>query len=172
MTRALSVPEVLRVHALLMEQAGSSAAVRDLAGRGSAGAQPNVPFGGVDLYPEPMDEAVARGFALIRNHPFVDGNKRIGHASMEIMLALNGVSLEAPMDDAEHGILGVASGVLGREQLSAFVRTWAKPSGSRRGGENKLCARKRSRTSLRHDPDPRPPARPHSGEGRHTSCCW
>jgi death-on-curing protein len=126
MTRALSVPEILRIHALLMEQAGSNAAVRDLAGLESAAAQPGMSFGGEDLYPDAIAKAVALGFSLIRNHPFVDGNKRIGHASMEIMLALNGVSLEAPIDDAEHVVLGVASGQLGREELSAFVRKWTK----------------------------------------------
>jgi death-on-curing protein len=126
MTRALSVPEILRIHALLMEQAGSSAAVRDLAGLESAAAQPRMSFGGEDLYPDAIEKAVALGFSLIRNHPFVDGNKRIGHASMEVMLALNGVSLEAPIDDAERVILGVASGQLGRDELSAFVRKWTK----------------------------------------------
>jgi death-on-curing protein len=126
MTRALSVPEILRIHALLMEQAGSNAAVRDLAGLESAAAQPRMSFGGEDLYPDTIEKAVALGFSLIRNHPFVDGNKRIGHASMEVMLALNGVSLEAPIDDAERVILGVASGQLGRDELSAFVRKWTK----------------------------------------------
>jgi death-on-curing protein len=45
---------------------------------------------------------------------------------MEVMLVLNGVSLEAPIDDAERVILGVASGQLGRDELSAFVRKWTK----------------------------------------------
>ena len=85
MTRALSSSEILRIHALLMEQAGSSAAVRDIAGLESAAAQPQMSFGGNDLYEGPLEKAVALAFSLIRNHPFVDGNKRIGHASMEIM---------------------------------------------------------------------------------------
>jgi death-on-curing protein len=79
-------------------------------------------FGGEDLYPDAIAKAVALGFSLIRNHPFVDGNKRIGHASTEVMLALNGVSVDAPIDDAERVISGVASGQLGRDELSAFVR--------------------------------------------------
>ena len=100
--------------------------MRDLAGLESAAAQPRMSFGGEDLYPDAIEKAVALGFSLIRNHPFVDGNKRIGHASMEVMLVLNGVSLEAPIDDAERVILGVASGQLGRDELSAFVRKWTK----------------------------------------------
>jgi death-on-curing protein len=126
MTRALSISEILRIHALLMEQAGSSAAVRDIAGLESAAAQPQMSFGGNDLYEVPLEKAVALAFSLIRNHPFVDGNKRIGHASMEIMLALNGITLEAPIDDAERVILGVAAGELGRDELLTFVRQWAK----------------------------------------------
>ncbi len=124
MTRVLSVAQILQVHTLLMAQAGSSAAVRDLAGLQSAAAQPSMSFGGEYLYPDVLEKAVALGFSLIRNHPFVDGNKRIGHASMEIMLSLNGIALDAPVDEAEQIILGVASGAYGRPELLLFLERW------------------------------------------------
>jgi hypothetical protein len=53
-------------------------------------------FGGEDLYPSLVDKAATLGFSLIRNHPFVDGNKRIGHAVMEAFLVLNGYEIQAP----------------------------------------------------------------------------
>lgn len=124
MTRVLSVSQILRIHSLLMEQAGSSAAVRDLAGLASAAGQPSMSFDGQDLYPDILEKAAALGFSLIRNHPFVDGNKRIGHASMEVMLALNGISLDAPIDDAERVILDVAAGSSGRGELLLFLQQW------------------------------------------------
>ena len=126
MIRYLSVREVLRLHDLVMAQSGGVATVRDLAGIESAVAQPRMTFGGDDLYPTLEEKAVAIGFSLIRNHPFTDGNKRVGHAAIEVVLAMNGVSLEAPVDVAEPIILGVAAGVLEREALLAFVQQWSR----------------------------------------------
>jgi death on curing protein len=78
-------------------------------------------FGGVDLYPGLNAKAAALGFSLIQNHPFVDGNKRIGHAAMETTLVLNGVELTATIDAAEAVVLAVASGELDREAFSRWV---------------------------------------------------
>ena len=82
-------------------------------------------FGDRDLYPSLEEKASALAFSLIRNHPFMDGNKRVGHAALELMLSLNGVQLDAPIDEAERVILGVAAGVLGREELLKFVQEWS-----------------------------------------------
>jgi death-on-curing protein len=58
-------------------------------------------FGGEDLYPDLHAKAAALAFALINNHPLVDGNKRIGHAALETLLVLNGFELDAGVDEAE-----------------------------------------------------------------------
>ncbi len=79
-------------------------------------------FDGSDLYPSLIEKAVALGFTLIMNHPFVDGNKRIGHAAIDVMLMLNGFELRADVDDTERMILGVAAGATSREQLLEWVR--------------------------------------------------
>ncbi len=83
----------------------------------SAVAQPLMTFGGEDLYPTLLDKASALGFSLIRNHPFVDGNKRIGHAAIETFLFLNGFEIEASVDEQEEAILGVAAGTLDRAEF-------------------------------------------------------
>ncbi len=75
-----------------------------------------------DLYPTLADKTAALGFSLIQNHPFVDGNKRIGHASMEVFLVLNGFEISAPVLEQEQIILNVASGALDRVGLSAWLR--------------------------------------------------
>jgi death-on-curing protein len=59
----------------------------------SALAQPRATFGGTDLYPGLIEKAAALGFSLVMGHPFVDGNKRTGHAAMETFLILNGHEL-------------------------------------------------------------------------------
>lgn len=70
-----------------------------------------------------MEKAAAAGFSLINNHPFVDGNKRIGHAVVEAMLMLNGFELSAGVDESEVEILAVASGRRTREQFHAWVKS-------------------------------------------------
>ncbi len=112
--RWLSLAEVLELHRRLIEQTGGMPGLRDLGLLESSLAQPHQSFGGVDL-------SAALGFSLIQNHPFVDGNKRIGHAAMETTLVLNSVELTATIDAAEAVVLAVASGELDREAFSRWV---------------------------------------------------
>ena len=62
-------------------------------------------FGGAELYPTLAEKAAALCFSLVMNHPFVDGNKRIGHAAMETFLVMNGFEMNADVDDSESTIL-------------------------------------------------------------------
>jgi death-on-curing protein len=80
-----------------------------------------VSAGGAEAHPTLPAKAAALAFSLIKNHPFVDGNKRVGHAAMATFLFLNGWELEAPIVEAERVILDVASGLLGREALTEWV---------------------------------------------------
>jgi death-on-curing protein len=89
--RWLRLAEVLELHRRLIQQSGGMAGLRDL------------------------------GFSLIQNHPFVDGNKRIGHAAMETTLVLNGFELSASVDAAEAAVIAVASGRLNREAFTRWV---------------------------------------------------
>ena len=65
--------------------------------------------------------------SLVGNHPFVDGNKRVGHAALETMLVLNGSALDAPIDDAERVMLALAAGTLERAAFVAWVRAHLGP---------------------------------------------
>ena len=113
---------MLELHRRVIAGWGGAAGVRDLAGLESAVAQPRATFGGRDLYPTAEEKAAALAYSLIQNHPFVDGNKRVGHAAMATFLLLNGRALRADVDDAERAILGVASGTLARAELLAWVQ--------------------------------------------------
>jgi death-on-curing protein len=81
--RYLTLAELLEFHHRIIEQSGGADGIRDLGLAESALAQPHMSFGGVDLYPTLTEKAAALCFSLVMNHPFVDGNKRIGHAAME-----------------------------------------------------------------------------------------
>lgn len=120
--RYLRIKEVFELHRRIIEQSGGSGGIRDLAMLESALAQPRMTFGGADLYPTIIEKAVALAFSLINNHPFVDGNKRVGHAAMEVFLVMNGHEIHAPVDEQERIVLAVASGASDREALTGWLR--------------------------------------------------
>jgi len=68
-----------------------------------------------ELYSTLIEKAASLGFSLIQNHPFVDGNKRIGHAAMETFLVLNHFEIQDSIDNQEKVILNVASGLMSRQ---------------------------------------------------------
>lgn len=121
--RYLSLDEVHVLHRRILEQSGGSAGVRDADGLDSALAQPRMTFDEEDLYPTVEEKAAALCFSLVMNHPFIDGNKRVGHAAMETFLVLNGWELVATVDDSEATILLLAAGELEREELLEWVKS-------------------------------------------------
>jgi death-on-curing protein len=127
--RFLSLPEVLLLHDRIIISSGGSHGIRDVSALESALAQPRATFDEVDLYPDLIAKAAALGFLLVANHPFLDGNKRIGHAAMEVFLVLNGHEIEASVDDQENIILAVASGKLNRRGLEQWLRKHTKMRG-------------------------------------------
>jgi death-on-curing protein len=119
--RYLSLAEVLTLHRYVIAQTGGAEAVLDLRSLESALAQPRASFGGRDLHSTVAEKAAALCYSLIQNHPFLDGNKRVGHAAMEAFLILNGFAIRASVDESERLILGVASGQTVREQLAEWL---------------------------------------------------
>jgi death-on-curing protein len=122
MTRYLSLLEILSLHRQVIKQSGGAIGIRDLGMLESAIAQPRMTFDREELYPTIIDQAAALGFSLVMNHPFVDGNKRIGHAAIETFLVLNGLEIDAPIDEQERVILALASGELEREKFVEWLK--------------------------------------------------
>jgi death on curing protein len=125
--RYLSLAEVLLLHERVIAQSGGATGLRDIGALQSAIAQPRASFDSVDLYPSLAEKAAALAFSLVSNHPFVDGNKRIGHAALETFLLLNGFELAAPIDDAEHTFLSLAAGTLPRTALHEWIQRHVAP---------------------------------------------
>ena len=121
--RYLTFAEVLELHRRVVAETGGASALRDLGALESATAQPRASFGGNDLYPSLEEKAAALAFSLIQNHPFVDGNKRAGHAALETFLVLNGQELNADAGEGERIILAVASGTCGRDRFLEWIRS-------------------------------------------------
>ena len=130
--RYLTLGEVLALHRRILAESGGSPGVRDLAAIASAVSQPRVSVGGEDAYPSLIEKAAALGYSLVRNHGFVDGNKRIAHAAMDVFFVLNGMELSASVDDQERFMLALAAGELSREALIEWLR--ARATELRTGG--------------------------------------
>ena len=125
--RYLSLGEIVDLHQALLDQTGGATGIRDLGGLESALAQPRATFDGADLHPTVVQKAAALGFSLTLNHPFVDGNKRVAHAAMEVFLLLNGQELVGTVDEQERLMLDLADGQITRGQLTDWLEQHTKP---------------------------------------------
>lgn len=119
--RYLSLPEILELHNEIIKISGGARGVRDMRALESSLNQPRITFDRADLYPDIISKAAALCFFIVMNHPFLDGNKRVGHAAMEVFLILNGFEIEASIDDQENIILDLAAGEVDREQFTSRV---------------------------------------------------
>ncbi len=95
--------------------------IRDIGALDSAIAQPRMTFNETELYPDIASKATALCFSIVMNHPFVDGNKRVGHAAMAIFLELNGFKIVADVDEQEELMINLAAGKATRQQLKDWV---------------------------------------------------
>ena len=120
--RTLTAEHIVHLHRIIVQRTGGPLGIRDRAAIESAAAQPRMTFDGIDLYPTLPAKAAAMAHLLISNHPFVDGNKRVGHAALETMLVLNGLEINADIDEQETVILHVAAGDLSRERFIEWVQ--------------------------------------------------
>jgi death-on-curing protein len=121
-TEYLSVRQVLRIHALQIEVFGGSAEVRDRGALEAAVARPQTTFDGEDLYRDLADKAAALLHSLVQNHPFIDGNQRVGAMAMELFAVANEHELRAGDDELEALVLAVARGELAAEALAIWIR--------------------------------------------------
>lgn len=108
--KVLSKRQILMLHSMLMEQSGGMNGLRDEGLLDSAVNLPLQTFGGQELYPTILEKAARLGYGLIHNHPFVDGNKRIGTHAMLVFLDINNVVVTYEDEDLIATILRVASG--------------------------------------------------------------
>ena len=123
----LSLDEVLEMHDQQIERYGGSHGLRDVAGLESAVATPQATFGGELLHTSIPAMAAAYLFHLCQNHAFIDGNKRVGANAAVTFLLMN--DWEPSFNEAElvEVVLSVASGDLGKAQLTEVFESRCKP---------------------------------------------
>src|SRR5437016_10807184 len=123
--RFLLLEEVLRIHAHQIETYGGSFGVRDAGPLLSAVAAPEASFAGELLHGTILEMAAAYLFHLARNHPFVDGNRRVALAAALVFLEVNGVSVDAPDDELFEIVSGVATGDASKAAAAVFFERTA-----------------------------------------------
>lgn len=119
--KTLSKNQVTALHSALIREFGGIDGIRDEGLLKSALAAPFQTFGGEPVYPSLQAKAAQLGFGLIRNHPFVDGNKRIGAHTMLVFLAVNGIELRYEQQELIDIVLSVAAGQIDRQGLLQWI---------------------------------------------------
>lgn len=122
----LELDEVVRLHTAIIAASGGMSGIREIGGLESAISQPQMEMFGSELYPTIGEKAGILGFSIILNHPFLDGNKRIGHAAMETFLFINGYEIMASVDEQESIILRVAAGEMPKEAFIEWLKSKIK----------------------------------------------
>ncbi len=121
-----ALDHVLLLHKKLIEQTGGADGVRDLGLIESALQRAYAAFGGVEAHPGVIDKAAAVGCGLTQNHGFIDGNKRIGMASMLLILRRNGIALSYTQDELVQLGLSVAQGKMDVPQVREWIENHQK----------------------------------------------
>ena len=119
--RKLSKRQILLLHDQLLSQAGGLPGLRDEGLLESALNAPFQSFGDTDAYPSLQQKAARLDYGLVKNHPFVDGNKRIGAHAMLVFLTINGTELVYTQEELSSVILAVASGEKMYEDLLGWL---------------------------------------------------
>ena len=121
----LSLDEMLALHADQVRRYGGGVGVRDLELLKSALAMPSAGHRGDYLHSNLFEMAAAYLFHIVRNHPFVDGNKRAGLIAAVAFLGLNGLRIESDPDPLYELAMGVAEGEIGKAEIAVFLREHA-----------------------------------------------
>ena len=108
----ISFKEAEEIHKILIDQFGGMHGIRDAESLISALSRPFQTFDKKELYPSTIDKAAALIESILGNHPFIDGNKRIGWVLMRLFLKQNGIDIKATQEERYEFVVAIASGSL------------------------------------------------------------
>ena len=117
----LTKKQLLLLHEELITETGGAAGIRDEGLMDSALAAPFQSFEGHTPYPSLQQKAARLGYGLVKDHPFVDGNKRIGAHATLVFLALNGIEMDYTQEELADTFLNLAAGKIGFEEVLQWV---------------------------------------------------
>jgi death-on-curing protein len=121
----ISIEQVITIHEILIDKFGGAKGLRDLALLESALSRPYQTFGGTELHENQFQKAAAIIQSLLINHPFIDGNKRIGFVVMRLILLEKGWEINATQDEKYLFVLNIASGKMEFNEISDWIKSKA-----------------------------------------------
>ena len=122
----LTLDEVIEIHRDMIERYGGSTGIRDLGLLESAVAMPQAGMGDQYFHSSLFEMAAAYLFHIVQNHPFVDGNKRVGTMAAFVFLKLNGFTVSAGESEFERIVRQVAEGQMKKEKIAEFLQKNSK----------------------------------------------
>jgi death-on-curing protein len=122
--RYLTVEEVLLIHQYAIQEFGGSAELANLGRLEAAIASPQQTMFGEDLYPDLFAQAAILVLGIIKNHPFVDGNKRTGLFALFEFLERNGLTIDVPSDELYQFTIDITTSKLGKDEIAAWLRAY------------------------------------------------
>ena len=117
----ITLSEVLIIHEIVIEKFGGKYGVRDMDLLDSAIQRTNATFDGKDLYPNVVDKASAIIESIVKNHPFNDGNKRVGYILMRLTLLKSNIDIVAKEDDKYEFVMKIAEGKLNFNEIKLWI---------------------------------------------------
>lgn len=118
----LALDEVIEIHSDQIKRYGGHSGIRDIELLKSAIAMPATSFGGDYLHTDIYEMAAAYLYHIVRNHPFIDGNKRTGAVASVVFLMMNGIEINADEDNFEKTVLSAAEGKINKAVIARFFR--------------------------------------------------
>ncbi len=123
----ITLQDVLRFHELSIQKFGGALGIRDEGYLESAIERPSATFGGEDLYPTPYEKAAAILESILKNHPFVDGNKRTAFLACDATLRLHNLIFTLSEDESYQFVINVATSQLSFEIVVEFLKSKSIP---------------------------------------------
>lgn len=118
----ISYDDVVKIHSLLISEFGGTLGVRDEKGLISALKRPYSGFGETEFYPSHLEKAAAVLESIIKNHPFIDGNKRTAYVLMRLILNQYELDISATQDEKYNFIIAIASGKLDFPEIVSWLK--------------------------------------------------
>lgn len=122
----ISETEALEIHAILIERFGGANGIRDKELLDSALNRPYQTFDGQELYPTPIEKAAAILESIVKNHPFIDGNKRTGYVLARLLLMSYQLDIRADEEKKYQFVISVSAGELNLEQIKEWLRKYSQ----------------------------------------------
>ena len=121
--KPIGLAEALAIHTEVVNESGGSHGLRDQGGLEAALARPYMTFDQAELYPEPLDKAAAMLESIVKNHPFVDGNKRAGYTLLRLTLNTFELDVSASDDEEYDLVIAVATSQMDVDAIRAWLRS-------------------------------------------------